>query len=190
MKKQLNLLSTTLVLLLSLNNVWADEYSDTVNIFKNAGESAGFFKSSYGYALFPTIGKGGLVVGGAHGSGRVYKKGIYIGDTSMTQVTVGFQLGGQAFSQIIFFKDSRALNEFISEDFEFGAQVSAVAITAAAQASSSTTSGSTAGASGGKNNANTSGNYSSGMAIFTVAKGGLMYEASVGGQGFSYKANK
>ena len=168
----------------------ADDYSDTIGVFKAAGESGRFFNKSYGYAVFPTIGKGGLVVGAAHGDGRVYKQGVYVGDTSMTQVTVGAQVGGQAFSQIIFFEDQRAFDEFTSGKFEFGAQASAVAITAAASATTSTT-GSSAGASGGQHDATTSGaNYYKGMAIFTVAKGGAMVEASVGGQKFSYKPKK
>lgn len=112
-----------------------------------------------------------------------------MGDTSMTQITVGLQLGGQAFSQIIFFKDKRAFNDFIGDNFEFGAQATAVAITAGASAQATTT-GSSAGASGGKHDAKTKGSYQRGMAIFTVAKGGLMYEASVGGQKFSYTPKK
>ena len=167
--------------------VYADEYSDTVNLFKHAGESDDYYKSAYGYAVFPTIGKGGVGVGGAYGKGRVYAKGKYIGDTSMTQVTVGFQLGGQAYSEMIFFEDERALKEFTGGNFEFGADASAVAITASANAKASTT-GSSAGASGGKKDAKTvGGKYYKGMATFTVAKGGLMYEASVGGQKFNYK---
>ena len=136
--------------------------------------------------MFPTIGKGGIGIGGAHGSGRVYVKDAYVGDTSMTQITLGFQLGGQAYSQIIFLEDERAFNEFTGGNFEFSAQATAVAITAGASASTSTT-GNTAGASGGKNNAALAGDYQKGYAIFTVAKGGLMYEASIGGQKFSYK---
>lgn len=175
--------------LLPLAPAFADEYQDTIKVFQNAGESAAFFKNSYGYAVFPTIGKGGVGIGGAHGSGRVYEKGKHIGNTSMTQVTVGLQLGGQAFSQIIFFEDARALKEFTSGNFEFGAEASAVAITAAAGAQATTT-GSSAGASGGRNDATTVGKYHKGMAIFTVAKGGLMYQATVGGQKFSYKPVK
>jgi lipid-binding SYLF domain-containing protein len=166
--------------------VLADEYSDALKTFQNAGQSGQFFKNAHAYALFPTIGKGGVGVGAAHGSGRVYKGGKPIGDTSMTQVSVGLQLGGQAFSQIIFFEDERALKEFTSGNFEFGAEASAVAITAAAGAQAST-SGSSAGASGGKNDAATVGKYYKGMATFTVAKGGLMYQATIGGQKFSYK---
>jgi len=175
------------LLTLSSHSALADSYTDTLKVFKEAGQSASFFSNSYGYALFPTIGKGGFGIGGAHGAGRVYKQGNFIGDTTMTQLSFGLQAGGQAFSQIIFFQDKRALKEFTSGNFEFGAQASAVAITAGAQASTTTT-GTSAGSSGGKNNAKTVGKYSKGMATFTVAKGGLMYEASVGGQKFTYKA--
>jgi lipid-binding SYLF domain-containing protein len=164
----------------------ADSYGDTIGLFKNAGASAAFFASSYGYAVFPTIGKGGLVVGGARGTGRVYQKGKYVGDTSMTQLSVGFQAGGQAYSEIIFFQDQRAFDEFTSGNFSFSGDVSAVAITAGASASAGT-GGSTAGASGGKKDATTAGSYQKGVAVFTIAKGGLMYQAAVAGQKFSYK---
>ncbi len=163
---------------------WADKYADTIEVFEGA-VVGDFFETSYGYAVFPTIGKGGIGVGGAHGSGRVYVGGEHVGDTKMTQLSVGFQLGGQAFSQIIFFKDKRAFEDFSSGNFEFGAQAEAVALTAAASASATTT-GSKAGASGGQHDATTVGGYRKGMAVFTVAKGGAMYEASVSGQKFSY----
>jgi lipid-binding SYLF domain-containing protein len=166
----------------------ADSYADTIGLFKNAGASAAFFASSYGYAVFPTIGKGGLVVGGAHGTGHVYQKDKYVGDTSMTQLSVGFQAGGQAYSEIIFFQDQRAFDEFTSGDFSFSGDISAVAITAGASASAGT-GGSTAGASGGKKDATTAGGYQKGVAVFTIAKGGLMYQAAVAGQKFSYKPN-
>ena len=164
----------------------ADEWSDTESLFKNAGASGRYFSHAYGYAVFPTIGKGGIGIGAAHGSGRAYAQGRWVGNTSMNQLTVGLQLGGQAFSQIIFFEDERSFKEFTSGNFEFGAQASAVAITAGASASAGTTGGS-AGASGGKKDATTSGQYHKGMAVFTIAKGGLMYEAAIGGQKFSYK---
>jgi lipid-binding SYLF domain-containing protein len=179
---------TFVLLALPQAAVWADEYSDTIKIFKEAGESGSFFNTAYGYALFPTVGKGGvIVVGGAYGEGRVYEKGKLIGDTKMSQVSVGPQLGGQAYSEIIFFEDQRALKEFTGGNFEFGADASVVAITAAANASASTT-GASAGASGGKRDATTVGRYNRGMATFTVAKGGLMYQAAIAGQKFSYKA--
>jgi len=168
----------------------ANKYTDTITLFKNAGESASFFGSCYGYAVFPTIGKGGLIVGGAHGSGHVYEKGKYIGNTSVTQLSVGFQAGGQAYSEIIFFEDKRALDEFTNGNFEFEAGVSAVAITAAANASAGT-SGATATASGGKKDATTAGaSYYKGLKVFTIVKGGAMYEASVAGQKFKFDAAK
>jgi|SRR5215469_7955958 len=175
------------VLMLAGSYATADEYSDTIDIFKKAGESAKFFDNSYGYAVFPSIGKGGLGVGAAHGKGRVYEQGKYVGDTSMTQVTVGIQAGGQAYRQIIFFQDKRAFDEFTGGNFEFGAGASAVAITAAVSGSAGTT-GTSAGASGGQKDAGTRGQYHKGMAVFTVAKGGLMYEASLGGQKYKYTA--
>jgi lipid-binding SYLF domain-containing protein len=173
---------------LAVSPAWADEYQETIAVFKKAGQSGKFFDSAYGYAVFPTIGKAGVGVGGAYGKGRVYEKGKYVGDTSVTQLSIGFQLGGQGYSQIVFFQDQRALKEFTSGNFEFGADANAVAITAAAGAKASTA-GSSAGASGGQHDATTAGGaYNKGMATFTVAKGGLMYEASVSGQKFSYKA--
>ncbi|HUA78037.1 MAG TPA: lipid-binding SYLF domain-containing protein [Acetobacteraceae bacterium] len=173
-------------LALAAGSAFADSYSDTVALFKQAGASAGFFRSSYGYAVFPTIGKGGFVVGGAHGKGRVYKEGRLVGDTTMNQVSVGFQAGGQAYSEIIFFQTRLDLARFESGKFALGAQASAVAITASASASTSTA-GSSAGASGTQQNATTAGQYQDGMAVFTIAKGGLMYEAAVAGQKFSYE---
>ena len=188
MKHLQRLVALFLLLIVPFTHAWADEYADTISIFRNAGESGDFFYNSYGYAVFPTIGKGGIGIGGAYGKGRVYTGGNHVGDTSMTQVTVGFQLGGEAYSQIIFFEDKRAFTEFTSGNFEFSATASAVAITAGASAAATTT-GSTAGASGGKHDATTkSAGYYKGMAVFTVAKGGLMYEASIGGQKFDYTA--
>ena len=163
----------------------ADSYSDTVALFRNAGASASFFNSCYGYAVFPTIGKGGLVVGAAHGKGKVYVQGKYLGDSSMTQLSVGLQAGGQAYSQIVFFEDQRALKDFTSGDFEFGADASAVALTAGAEASAGTA-GASAGASGGKKDAVTAGSYHNGVAIFTIVKGGAMYQATVAGQKFKF----
>ena len=166
--------------------VHADNFSETIETYQKALNPA-FFDKSYGYAVFPNIGKGGMGIGGAHGKGRVYKQGNYVGDTTMTQLTIGFQLGGQAYSQMIFFQDERALKEFTSGNFEFGAQATAVAITAGASASATTT-GTGTGVSSHKDAAKVGGDYVKGMAVFTIAKGGLMYEASIGGQKFSYKA--
>jgi lipid-binding SYLF domain-containing protein len=173
-------------LLLCAATSWADSYSDTISLFKNAGQSASFFKTSYGYAVFPTVGKGGFVVGGAHGSGHVYQQGVYVGNTALTQLSVGFQAGGQAYSQIVFFENKAAFDDFTKGNFEFGADVNAVAITAAAGGTVGTT-GSGVDASGGKKDATNAGTYYKGMAVFTIVKGGAMYQAAVSGQKFSYK---
>lgn len=125
-----------------------------------------YFNTAYGYAVFPSIGKGGLGVGGATGNGTIYKGGAIVGDCKMTQVTVGFQAGGQAYSEVIFLQDADAFKRFTSDKFEFSAQASAVAIT-----------------EGGSIDVD----YRDGILIFTHAKGGLMYEASVGGQKFKTK---
>ena len=126
-----------------------------------------FFSSAAGYAAFPTIGKGGLVVGGAGGDGVLFVGGKPIGRTGMGQATVGLQAGGQSFSEIIFFETPASLSSFQKGDFALAAQASAVALSAGAAAVAK---------------------YENGVAIFTATKGGLMYEASVGGQKFSYKA--
>ena len=174
------------LLLLAATVAHADKYSDAATLFRNAGDSAEFFRTSYAYAVFPTIGEAGFIVGGAHGKGRVYVQDKYVGDTTMTQLSAGFQAGGKAYSQIIFFEDKGALDEFESGTFEFGAGASAVAITAGASASAGTT-GATSGASGGAKDATTvSGGYQKGVAVFTIAKGGLMYAATVAGQKFKY----
>jgi lipid-binding SYLF domain-containing protein len=185
----LNFISRSLVLAVLLLSpaAWADKYSDAIASFRAAEETAPFFDSAYGYVVFPTIGKGGIGIGGAHGSGRVYAQGEYVGDTKVTQLTVGLQLGGQAYSQMIFLEDRRAFESFTSGNFEFSAQATAVALTAGVSAEANTGGGTTAGASGGRNDATvTHGGYRKGMAIFTIARGGLMYEASLGGQKFSY----
>ena len=164
----------------------ADSYSDTVALFKNAGDSAGYFSRSYAYAVFPTIGEGGFIVGAARGKGRVYVNGVHVGNATMTQLSAGFQAGGKAYSQIIFFEDKRALDEFESGSFEFSAGASAVAVTAGANARAGTT-GATSGASGGQKDATTnSAGYQKVMLVFTIAKGGLMYAAAIAGQKFSY----
>ena len=173
------------LLLLGAGTAYADRYSDTVQLFKNAGSSAAFFGHCYAYAVFPTVGEGAFIAGGAHGTGRVYVGDTYTGDTSMTQLSLGFQAGGKAYSQMIFFEDKAALEKFESGTFEFAAGASAVAITAAASTSVGTN-GTSAEASGGEKNARATGAYQGGMAVFTIAKGGLMYAAAIAGQKFSY----
>jgi lipid-binding SYLF domain-containing protein len=123
------------------------------------------FESSHGYVIFPNIGKGGLGVGGATGNGVVWEKGQLVGYAKMTQLTLGFQAGGQGYSEVIFFQNKEAFDRFTSNKIEFGAEVSAVAI---------------------KPQASVGAKYLNGVLVFTQSKGGLMYEASLGGQKFSY----
>jgi lipid-binding SYLF domain-containing protein len=169
------------------NLAHADQYTDTVAVFEKSPSVTPFIGNCYGYAVFPTVGKGGFVVGGSYGTGQVYAQGKVTGTAKLVKATIGLQAGGQAFSQMIFFEDKRAYDEFTGGSFEFGADASAVAITAGAQASAGT-GGTTAGASAGPatgKQAPTS--YHKGMAVFVHAKGGLMYEAAVGGQKFKFE---
>ena len=170
---------------------FADDVDTAIENFRGAG-AGDFIDDAYGYAVFPSIGKGGIGIGGAHGKGEVFRGGKKVGKTKMSQITYGLQLGGQVYSQMIFFRDERAFDDFTSGNFEFGAQATAVALTAGAQASTSsggggnTSSGTDADSS--KVNADDK-QYDkrSGMATFTIAKGGLMYEATLGGQKFKYE---
>lgn len=153
--------------------------------FEKSGALSAYFAGSYGCVVFPTIGKGGFGIGGAHGAGWVFRQGQLTGISKMTQLTVGFQAGGQAYSQIIFFENETAYTRFTGGNFEFGAQASAVALTVGANASASTAGGASAGAG----SAQTKSTYTDGMAVFTLAKGGLMYEASLGGQKYSFNTD-
>lgn len=175
-----------LLMIASCGSAVADNFADTIKVFQDAGQSGAFFDNAYGYAVFPTIGKAALVVGGAAGKGRVYVAGSHVGNAEFGQASIGFQAGGQAYSMIVFLEDERAFREFASGSFRFGADASAVAITVGASAGVGTT-GSSAGASTGERDAVTVGEYYRGMATFTVAKGGLMYEASIVGGGFTYE---
>jgi lipid-binding SYLF domain-containing protein len=179
------------ILALALANpAQADKFTDTIGIYKKSETVQPFFKNAYGYAVFPTIGKAGIGIGGSYGTGQVYQGGKVTGEVSLIKGSIGWQLGGQAFSQMIFFEDKRAYDEFTSGEFEFDASASAVAITAGVQAKAGTE-GASAGASAGPatgKQAKTS--YHKGMVVFTHAIGGLMYEASIGGQKFTFKPKK
>lgn len=181
---------TGLLPLLFTVPAFADSYTSAIQVFKKAEAVQPFFNNCYGYAVFPTVGKGGIVVGGAYGKGRVYQADLITGHATVVKVTVGFQFGGQAFSEIIFFQDKRAYDEFTSGSYEFDASVSAVVVTAGAQAKAGSDGG-TAGASAGPaTGVQAQTNYYKGMAVFIHAKGGLMYEAAIGGQKFDVKLFK
>ena len=125
-----------------------------------------FMDKAHGYAVFPSVGKGGLGIGGAHGDGLVYEKGKLIVATSLSQVSIGFQAGGQAFRELICFQNKAALDKFKGGNFELDAKAGGVAVTADISFDSA---------------------YEKGVAIFTMAKGGLMFEATVGGQKFTFE---
>ncbi len=144
---------------------------DTIERFKRVDPQIheSFFETAEGYAVFPSVGKGAAGIGGAFGRGVLYEGGRIVGYCSLTQGTVGLQLGGQAYSEIIFFQTEAALYDFKQGNLEFSAQASAVAASADASANA---------------------RYDNGVAVFTLAGTGLMYEASIGGQGFDYEPKK
>jgi lipid-binding SYLF domain-containing protein len=145
--------------------ILADSNTAKAEFIKTDHLMKSIFQNAYGYVIFPNVGKGGIGVGGAAGNGAVYEKGSLIGMAKLSQVSIGFQAGGQAYREVIFFESKSAMDRFKSSKFEFAAQVSAVAAKA--------------GASGNAK-------YTNGVMVFTMQKGGLMYEASVGGQKFKY----
>lgn len=168
---------------------WSQEvqdFSETINTFREIPQVAPYFDSAYGYAVWRTIGRGGIGIGGATGRGQVYVGGNVTGFSRLIDISIGFQLGGQAYRQIIFFQNQAAYDSFTQGNFEFDAQASAVAVTASAQASSGTQgSQATAGATG-SGTATASGAYQAGMRIFTMATGGLMYQATIAGQKYTF----
>jgi len=143
------------------------EVKDTIELFKSRDPGLSkWFTEAHGYAVFPTVGKGGMGVGGAFGRGQVFENGTFIGYSKLSQATIGLQLGGQEYAEVIFLKDKYALSSFTSGTFEFAAQASAVAVRAGASADA---------------------DYNNGVAVFTMPRGGAMFEASVGGQKFGYE---
>ncbi len=152
------------------NSKLAGDVKTAIAAFNSADSNmAKLFKKSAGYVVFPNVGKGGFVLGGAHGNGLVYEKGKLVGEASLTQVTIGAQVGGQEFSEVVFFEDAKTLADFKESKFTMSAQVGAVAA-----------------AEGVSQNAK----YVNGVMVFTQAKQGLMAEASVGGQKFKFKPTK
>lgn len=171
-------LTVVSILILSLFGAVAQSDDKQKEIIKDSNEAKAvflkkdegmsrFFNGSYGYVIFPNVGKGGLGIGGAAGNGTAYKNGNIVGMAKLTQVSIGFQAGGQAFREVIFFETKKEFDRFKENKIEFTAQVSAVAAAAGVSANAK---------------------YVDGIAIFTLAKGGLMYEASVAGQKFKFKA--
>ena len=148
------------------DKVIADAKVAKAAFIKADGLMQSLFDNSYAYVIFPNVGKGAIAIGGAAGNGAVFQKGKLIGMAKMTQVSIGFQWGGQAYREVIFFETEADLNRFKENKIEFSGQASAVAVTKGAAANVK---------------------YKEGVMIFSQTKGGLMYEASVGGQKFKFR---
>lgn len=181
-----------IAVLLSLVGVKAnaakvEDYSSTIQVFRQSPLVQPLFQNAYGYAVFPNIGKGAAFLGAAFGKGQVYRGGQVTGFSSVVKLSVGLQMGGQDYSEIIFFQNQSAYDDFTRGNFEFDAKASAVAITAAAQTQAGTT-GTTAGVSASPSTGKQlAANYVKGMAVFVHVKGGFMYEVSVAGQKFTFE---
>lgn len=145
-----------------------DAVRDTIAMFNERDPTMReLFADSYGYTIFPSIAKGAVGVGGGYGRGAVFRQGEFMGWADVTQGSIGLQLGGQAFRQVIFFENERVFNDFLDDRFTFTANASAVAADAGAAAAA---------------------NFVDGTLVFTMTRGGLMYEASIGGQNFDFEA--
>lgn len=163
----------TISVCVTVNAGWdprkSEKVQQTIAAFKKKDPGIkSFFNEAYGYAVFPSVIKGAIGIGGAHGKGQVFREGKMIGRASLSQGSIGFQLGGQSYSEIVFFQNEAAFDRFKSGNLKFAAQASAIAVTAGAAANVA---------------------YENGVAVFTLGKKGLMFEASIGGQQFSFKPN-
>jgi lipid-binding SYLF domain-containing protein len=171
----ISLIITILAITCAGQTLLADEKADLTAEVKEANATLiktdeglkAILEKAKGYVIFPSVAKGGLGVGAAAGTGQLLEKGKVMGEAKLRQVSVGLQAGGQAYIEVICFEDQTSLDNFKKGNFEFSAQVSAVAVKA-----------------GVSKNAK----YEHGIMVLTLAKGGLMYEASVGGQKFKYEA--
>jgi lipid-binding SYLF domain-containing protein len=148
------------------NKIIADSHTAKAEFIKKDALMKALFEKAYGYVIFPNVGKGGVGVGGASGNGVVYERGVMIGMSSLSQLSIGLQAGGQAYREVIFFESKKEMDRFKESKFEFSAQASAVAANTGASANAK---------------------YTDGVMVFTMEKGGLMYEAAVGGQKFKFK---
>ena len=147
------------------NKIIADSNTAKIEFIEKDALMKGLFDKAYGYVIFPNVGKGGFGIGGAAGNGTVYEHNKLIGMAKLTQLSIGFQAGGQAYREVIFFESKREMERFKDSRFEFSAQVSAIAVKSGVSADIE---------------------YSAGILVFTMQKGGLMYEASIGGQKFKF----
>lgn len=164
-----------------------EDFSPSIELFRSIPGVNPFFDSSYGYAVWQTIARGGLGIGAATGKGQVYVGGAVVGFSRMTDISFGLQAGGQAYKQVIFFENKSAFDKFAEGNFEFSAQASAVAVTAGAQATAGTQGSLATAGAGDPTTAATTGGYQDGLRVFTMATGGLMYQATIAGQRYGYR---
>lgn len=169
------------------NSQEIQDFSSTIANFQSSPLVQQYFDHSYGYVVFPTVGKGAFIVGFAHGKGQVYRRGYVTGTSGLYHFSLGFQAGGQAFSEIIFFQDQRAYEEFVRGGFEFDAKAAAVAVTASATAQAGSTGNSTSVSAGPTNASQTGPRYVRGLAVFTQTKGGLLAEVALGMQRITFE---
>jgi lipid-binding SYLF domain-containing protein len=164
-----------------------EDFSPSIEMFGSIPQITPYFDSSYGYAVWRTIARGGLGLGAATGRGQVYVNGQVVGFSRLTDISIGLQAGGQAYKQIIFFENQAAFDRFAAGNFEFSAQASAVAVTASAQAASSTQGTQASAGAGAPASAAAASGYQNGLRVFTMATGGLMYQATIAGQRYGYR---
>ena len=185
-KKMVRVLLGLIILFFEVQ-VFADKYDGTMDVFESAPELQPYFDNAFAYAVFPTVGKLGIVIGGARGEGQVYEGDRIVGTVSLTKASIGLQLGGQIFSEIVFMQDKRAYEEFTSGRFEFDASASATLLTYGAQARAGTDGASASAGAGPASTRQVEYGYNKGMAVFIHPLGGMMYEATIGGQKFSFE---
>lgn len=165
-----------------------EDYSPTIQIFREIPRVQPYFDSAYGFVVWRTIARGGLGIGAATGRGQVYVDGKVVGFSRLTDVSIGLQAGGQAYRQVIFFENEEAFDRFTRGNFEFSAQASAVAVTASAQAAAGTQGSQATAGAGSPTTAAAASGYQNGLRVFTMASGGLMYQAAIAGQRYGFRS--
>jgi len=190
MRKLVTLIAAMSVSLFAAQTATAqdvEDFSPTIKMFQEISRVKPYFESAYGYAVWRTIARGGLGIGAATGRGQVYVNGEVVGFSRLIDVSIGLQAGGQAYRQVIFFENKEAFDTFARGNFEFDAQASAVAVTASAQASSGTQGSQASAGAGSPSTAAAAAGYQNGLRVFTMAAGGLMYQATIAGQKYSFR---
>jgi len=188
-KRRYGLIAAVLLVVSNMSHAQrnVEDFSETIDLFRGIPEVAPYFDASYGYAVWRRIARGGLGIGAATGRGQVYVNGQVTGFSRLVDVTIGLQAGGQAYRQIIFFQNKAAYDDFTNGNFEFDASASAVAVTASAQARAGTQGAQATAGAGSNPSTAAGGGFHNGLQVFTMAEGGLMYQATIGGQRYNFR---